>query len=282
MPGWKREVGRRLDALVVRAVPEVRKAVRWNSPFYGVEEAGWFLGVHCFTKYVKLAFFRGASLRPPPPVGSKDPETRYFHLHEGDALDEARLIAWFRQAATLPGGPPIAASKPADAAKASPSKRVESTKPTKAAKASPRGKAPRAAEADDGGASGRIDRLIAGLGDWRGERLAEIRALIREVDPEVVEEWKWMGTPVWSHQGIIALANAHKDKVKLTFSNGAQLADPKSVFNAGLDGNKWRAIDLHRGDRIDRSGLKGLLRAAIEYNIANRGPKSRGSRASAK
>ena len=129
-------------------------------------------------------------------------------------------------------------------------------------------------------ASERIDRKIASLGDWRGERLAEIRALIHEVDPAVVEEWKWMGTPVWSHQGMYALANPHKDKVKLTFFHGAKLADPGKLFNAGLDGGKWRAIDIREGDRIDKAALKALLREAIAYNTTHAVPKSRGSRVS--
>jgi hypothetical protein len=128
-------------------------------------------------------------------------------------------------------------------------------------------------------ASTRIDKLIADLGDWRGERLAEIRALIHEVDPEVIEEWKWMGSPVWSHEGMYALANAHKDKVKLTFHHGAQLSDPQSLFNAGLAGNKWRAIDFREGDEIDKTALKALLRAAVAYNTTHSVPKSKGSRA---
>jgi hypothetical protein len=103
MPGWKREVGLRLDALVERVVPGVRKAVRWNSPFYGVEGQGWFLGVHCFTRYVKLSFFRGASLHPLPPVASKDANVRYVHLREGEDVDEAQLADWIRQASELPG-----------------------------------------------------------------------------------------------------------------------------------------------------------------------------------
>lgn len=106
MPGWKAEVGRRLDALIVRSVPEVRKAVKWNSPFYGLDGRGWFLSFHCYTKYVKVAFFRGASLRPVPPVESKDPEVRYVHVHEGDTLDEEQFAAWVKQAAELPGWRP--------------------------------------------------------------------------------------------------------------------------------------------------------------------------------
>jgi len=103
MPGWKREIGRRLDALIVRTVPGVRKAVRWNSPFYGVEGQGWFLGVHCLTKYVKVAFYRGRSLKPLPPVESKQKDVRYFHVHEGEELDEKLVANWIRQAARLPG-----------------------------------------------------------------------------------------------------------------------------------------------------------------------------------
>ena len=103
MPGWKRDVGRLVDALVERTVPDVRKAVRWNSPFYGIEGRGWFLSVHCFTKYVRLAFFRGASLRPLPPGESKQEDVRYFDIHEDDQVDEARLAGWVEQASKLPG-----------------------------------------------------------------------------------------------------------------------------------------------------------------------------------
>ncbi len=103
MPGWKRDVGRRLDALIVRTVPDVRKAVKWNTPFYGVEGQGWFLGFHCITKYVKVAFFRGASLRPVPPVESKQEDVRYLHIHEDDRLDEEVVASWIRQASELPG-----------------------------------------------------------------------------------------------------------------------------------------------------------------------------------
>ena len=103
MPGWKRDVGRRLDALIERAVPDVKKAVRWNSPFYGVDGRGWFLSYHCFTKYIKVTFMRGTSLDPMPPVESKDPATRYFHIREDDELDETLLTRWVEQASELPG-----------------------------------------------------------------------------------------------------------------------------------------------------------------------------------
>jgi len=105
MPGWKSDVGRRLDALITRTVPGVRKAVKWNSPFYGAAQAeqGWFLSFHCFTNYVKVAFFRGISLRPAPPVESKSPDTRYVHIQEDGQMDEAQLVAWIKQASELPG-----------------------------------------------------------------------------------------------------------------------------------------------------------------------------------
>ena len=103
MPGWKRDVGRRLDALIVRTVLGVRKAVKWNSPLYGVKGQGWFLGIHCFTNYVKVAFSRGTSLRPVPPGESKSKDTRYLDIHEDDQLDEAQLAAWVKQASQLPG-----------------------------------------------------------------------------------------------------------------------------------------------------------------------------------
>lgn len=106
MPGWKQDAGRRLDALIERNVPNVRKAVKWNSPFYGIEGQGWFLSFHCMTKYIKVAFFRGMSLRPVPPVESKDKNTRYFHIHEDAELDEALVASWVRQASELPGWVP--------------------------------------------------------------------------------------------------------------------------------------------------------------------------------
>jgi hypothetical protein len=103
MPGWKQEVGRQLDRLVARTVPGVQKAVRWNTPFYGLEGQGWFLAFHCITRYVKVTFFRGASLQPTPPIASKLPEVRYLHIHEGEAIDEERIVSWIRQASQLPG-----------------------------------------------------------------------------------------------------------------------------------------------------------------------------------
>lgn len=114
--------------------------------------------------------------------------------------------------------------------------------------------------------SERIDQLIAGLTDWRGKAFAELRATILAADPDIVEEWKWMGSPVWYRDGMIAVANAHKGKVKLTFLHGARLPDPDNLFNAGLEGNARRAIDFFEGDKMDTRALKNLVRAAIAYN----------------
>ncbi len=116
--------------------------------------------------------------------------------------------------------------------------------------------------------SQRIDQLIAQLADWRGRTLAGIRKCILAADREIIEEWKWMGSPVWSRDGIIAVGNAHKDKVKLTFSHGAKLPDPDKLFNAGLGGNQWRAIDFFQGDNLNDRALRNLVCDAIAYNQA--------------
>ncbi len=111
-----------------------------------------------------------------------------------------------------------------------------------------------------------IDQLIEGLTDWRGKTLASIRKVFLEAGPEIIEEWKWMGSPVWSHAGMIAVGNAHKEKVKLTFSHGARLPDPDKLFNAGLGGNAWRAIDFFEGDKINERALRNLILTAVDYN----------------
>ena len=115
-------------------------------------------------------------------------------------------------------------------------------------------------------ASKRIDKLIAKLTDWRGKTFVSVRKSILAADPNIIEDWKWMGSPGWSRDGMIAVANAHKEKVKLTFSHGAKLRDPDKLFNAGLGGNLWRAIDFLEGDRVDARALKNLVRATIDYN----------------
>jgi hypothetical protein len=122
--------------------------------------------------------------------------------------------------------------------------------------------------------SERIDQLIAGITDWRGKTFAAVRKCILGADPEIIEEWKWMGSPVWSRDGMIAVANAHKGKVKLTFAYGAYLPDPDKLFNAGLEGNMRRAIDFLEGDKVNERALKNLVRAAIDYNQAKKKKKA--------
>ena len=131
--------------------------------------------------------------------------------------------------------------------------------------------------------SERIDQLIAAITDWRGKTFAGVRRTILAADREIIEEWKWMGSPVWSRDGMIAVANAHKGKVKVTFSNGASLPDPDKLFNAGLDGNRWRAIDFLEGDKINERALKNLVRAAIAFNQSKSKKKApAGTRAKAR
>ena len=124
-------------------------------------------------------------------------------------------------------------------------------------------------------ASGLIDKRIAELGDWRGATLSRMRELIKEADPDVVEEWKWRGTPVWSHDGIICTGESYKATVKLTFAKGASLQDPAKLFNASLDGNVRRAIDIHEGEQVDAGAFKALIRAAVAFNTAGRKAKPR-------
>jgi hypothetical protein len=126
-------------------------------------------------------------------------------------------------------------------------------------------------------ASELIDKRIAELGDWRGETLSRMRKLIKEADPDVVEEWKWMGTPIWSHDGIICTGESYKSIVKLTFAKGASLKDPAKLFNSSLDGNARRAIDIHEGEEVDTGAFKALIRAAVALNTS--GAKTRPRRA---
>ena len=116
-------------------------------------------------------------------------------------------------------------------------------------------------------ASALIDEKIKALADWRGKTLAKVRQIIREADPEIVEEWKWRGTPVWSHGGIVCTGETYKNIVKMTFAKGAALPDPSGLFNSSLDGNVRRAIDIHEGDRVDKAALKDLIRAAVALNL---------------
>jgi hypothetical protein len=113
-----------------------------------------------------------------------------------------------------------------------------------------------------------IDDLIAKTSDWRGDTLAKLRKIIHDADPEITEEWKWMGSPVWEHNGIVCVVTILKDKVKLTFYAGASLPDPQKLFNVGLEGNKWRAIDIYEGDKLNETALKALIRSGVEHNLA--------------
>jgi hypothetical protein len=130
-------------------------------------------------------------------------------------------------------------------------------------------------------ASALIDEKIEELGDWRGKTLAKVREVIHEADPEIVEGWKWMGTPVWSHGGIVCTGETYKNVVKMTFARGAALKDPSRLFNSSLDGKTRRAIDIHEGDEVDEAALKDLIRAAVAFNLEGKG-KSRPRRASGK
>jgi hypothetical protein len=124
------------------------------------------------------------------------------------------------------------------------------------------------ASTEDPSASELIDKRIAELGDWRGETLSRMRKLIKEADPDVVEEWKWMGTPMWSHAGIICTGESYQSVVKLTFAKGASLQDPAKLFNSSLDGNARRAIDIHEGEEVDAGAFKTLIRAAVALNTS--------------
>jgi hypothetical protein len=123
-------------------------------------------------------------------------------------------------------------------------------------------------------ASALIDKRIKELGDWRGKTLGKVRELIKEADPEIVEEWKWRGTPVWSHGGLVCTGETYKNAVKMTFSKGASLKDPSGLFNSSLDGNVRRAIDIHEDDKIDEAALKNLIRAAVAVNLKSKGKQS--------
>jgi hypothetical protein len=125
-------------------------------------------------------------------------------------------------------------------------------------------------------ASARIDAKVEELGDWRGKTLARVREIIHAADPEIIEEWKWMGTPVWSHGGLVCTGESYKSVVKMTFAKGAALKDPSGLFNSSLDGNVRRAIDFHEGDKVDAPALKALIRAAVELNLKGKSrPKPR-------
>jgi hypothetical protein len=254
MPGWKRAIGKRLDELIVRNVPNVRKAVKWNSPMYGVEGQGLFLGFHTFTHYVKVTFFRGTSLRPVPPGGTGK-DARWIDIHEND-LNEVQMATWVKQAAALPGWLPGQPANPKSmTGKAKPRANDTSGAPT------PRKLAIKS--------SSKARDLV----DWREETLDRMRALILEADPEMIEERKWRkpsnlmaGVPVWSHNGIVCTGETYTKVVKLTFAQGARIRDPSRLFNSSLEGNTRRAIDIHEGEKVDAGAFKALIKAAVAQN----------------
>ena len=179
-----------------------------------------------------MTFFRGSSLRPAPPGGTGK-DARWIDVREDD-LDEPQLAKWVKQAAAMPGWT-MSGGKAKTMTK-SPSKL--------------------------------IDERIKELGDWRGDTLARVRRIIKQADPDVVEEWKWRGVPVWEHDGIICTGETYKSVVKLTFAKGASLDDPKGLFNSSLEGNTRRAIDIREGEKINEAALKALIRAAVALNHA--------------
>jgi hypothetical protein len=250
--GWKRDVGPRLDALIARTVPRACKAVKWNSPMYGIEGQGWFVSFHVFTHYVKVTFFKGASLRPEPPAGTAK-GARSIDIHEGD-FDEAQLASWIRQAAAMPGWGSMGPQPKKAAATSS----TSTTPPAK------RGPTPLAGASE---ASRLIGHRIVELGGWRGDTLARVRAVILAADSAIVEEWKW-NVPVWTRGGIICTGEAYKNAVKLTFAKGAALKDPARLFNSSLEGNTRRAIDIREGDAINERALAALVRAAAALNTS--------------
>src|SRR5205823_8452320 len=178
---------------------------------------------------------------PVPPGASKSKDTRYIDIHEGDELDEAQMANWVQQAAALPGflGP-----------------RDQGGETGVKKSGSQISKSP----------SQLIDARIEELGDWRGKMLSRLRTLVKEADPEVVEEWKWRGVPTWYHDGIICTGETYKSVVKMTFAKGAALKDPSGLFNSSLEGNTRRAIDFHEGENVNEKALKSLVRAAVALN----------------
>ena len=191
----------------------------------------------------------------PPPGGTpKSKDSLWIDICEGDELDEAQMATWVKQAAALPGWVP---GQPAG-----PVRMPGRAKP----KAKGTSKSPPKAGATGKPASRLIDQRIRDLGGWRGETLARVRALILEADPEMTEEWKWMGTPVWSHHGIVCTGEAYTKVVKLTFARGARIPDPSRLFNSSLEGNTRRAIDIHEGERVDAGAFKALVKAAVAQN----------------
>ncbi len=235
MPGWKGDVGRRLDALITRTVPNVRKAVRWNSPFYGVDGQGWFLSFHCFDKYVKVTVHNGASLKPLPPIESKHPTVRYFHVYQDEAMDEALVTRWIKQASQLPG-----------------EDLFETNVGSRAA----------------GVRNPKIDALFEKSKKWKKEK-EKLRTLL--LDFPFLEELKWGKACYTFQQGNVALILGLKNYCALGFLKGSLLKDPQNILvSPGQHSQSMRQIRFTEMKQITDAAptLKAYIREAIEVERA--------------
>jgi hypothetical protein len=233
---------------------------KWIKPSNPLGVPVWsHAGIVCtgeaYKQVVKLTFARGASLEDPRGLFNSSLEgntRRAIDIREGEAFDAEALKALIQAAVAenLRSSAPKSKSPPKAGAKAKPG--ASEAKPIKVREGEP--------------ASRLIDQRIRDLGGWRGETLARMRALILEADPEMTEEWKWMGTPVWSHHGIVCTGEAYTKVVKLTFARGARIPDPSRLFNSSLEGNTRRAIDIHEGEKVDAGAFKALVKAAVAQN----------------
>lgn len=235
MPGWKRAIGERLDALVEQHVPKLEKAVKWNSPFYGVEGQGWFLSTHCFTQFVRLTWFQGRSLKPPPPGPSKDPNARYLDIREGGIEDEEQLIGWIKQAAALPGWSTHA----------------------------PRGAVPSAPNPN-------VDRFFTKDGPWQG-CYARLRELA--LDSGLTEELKW-GHPCYTlEEKNVFLMHGFKDYCALLFHKGALMKDDHELLvqqTANVQSARQIRFTSERQIEQQVSVLRGYIQQAIALEQAGK------------
>lgn len=246
MPGWKRDVGILLDALIERTVPGVSKAVKWNSPFYGVEGQGWFVSFHCFTTFIKVGFFRGSSLQPLPPGESKQEETRYLHIREGDAVDEVQLASWIRQAAALPGW---------------------SSSETR----------PKAKLSTAGARHPNVDSYLGKSAQWQAE-LEALRNIL--LDAKLVEEWKWNKPCYMLEGGNVASIARLKNHCWLMFFRGSLLKDSAGLLEqAGENSEVMRVISFTSVAQIaaQKTSIEGYVqqamavqRAGLKVNLRNR------------
>jgi uncharacterized protein YdeI (YjbR/CyaY-like superfamily) len=240
MPGWKHDIGVRLDALIEGAVPGVGKAIKWNTQFYGAEGQGCFLSFHCFTKHIKVGFFRGASLRPLPPVESKQEDVRYLHIHEGDSIDEARLTSWIRQAAALPGWSASGLS---------------SSEPN---------------ASTDGGTHPNIDRYVDKEKTWQ-EELKALRTIL--LDCALTEEWKWNKPCYMFEGGNVASIARLKNHCWLMFFRGALLKDNDGVLEKPGDNSEAMRVVAFTSVREiakKKALLKTLVQQAMDLQRAEK------------